>query len=129
MLRPKTHGVLCLVKWKGQVLLVQHTYIKDYWSVPGGGVKREETAEEAGRRELREEVGIEVRDLHYLGQLFSTREFKRDTVDCFWAEVEGGAIVIDGREILKAEWFDKNKLPQKLSVMTKQIVEMLSQLT
>jgi NAD+ diphosphatase len=124
LLRPKTHGVLCLLEWQGKVLLVQHTYIKNFWAVPGGGVKSGEAVEDACRRELREEVGIEVGELHYLGQLFSTREFKKDMVDCFWTEVGSGNYTVDMREIFRAEWFEKNSLPKPLSAMTLQILRM-----
>ena len=44
---------------EGQVLLVKHTY-QPHWYLPGGGVKKGESARAAVIRELKEEVGIIV---------------------------------------------------------------------
>ena len=43
----------------GQILLVKHTY-QPYWYLPGGGVKKGESAKAALLRELKEEVGLVV---------------------------------------------------------------------
>jgi len=50
-----------IIRKNDDVLLVRHT--KDgmtYWLLPGGGVKFGETVEEALRREVKEETGLEV---------------------------------------------------------------------
>jgi 8-oxo-dGTP pyrophosphatase MutT (NUDIX family) len=59
--RPVSVGVLGLVVDEaGRVLLVEHSY-RHGWYLPGGGVKRREALDDALRRELREEVGVEPR--------------------------------------------------------------------
>ncbi len=46
----------------GQILLVRHEKIgKIYWLIPGGGVDFGESAEEALKREFREEVGLDIK--------------------------------------------------------------------
>ncbi|WP_026212642.1 NUDIX domain-containing protein [Longispora albida] len=64
--KPRTFGVKVLVLHpddSGRFLLVQHSYgDRDLWSLPGGGYRpRRESAEDAARRECREELGIELR--------------------------------------------------------------------
>lgn len=43
----------------GSVLLVEPTY-KDYWEVPGGAVELDESPLSAARREVKEELGLDL---------------------------------------------------------------------
>jgi 8-oxo-dGTP diphosphatase len=55
-----TVGAMALIERDdGALLLVRLSY-RNSWGVPGGLLKRGETPEEAVRREVREEVGVEV---------------------------------------------------------------------
>jgi len=44
---------------QNQILLVKHTY-QPHWYLPGGGVKKRESAKKAVLRELKEEMGLTV---------------------------------------------------------------------
>src|SRR6266403_3322626 len=56
----------------GRVLLLHHRFRPGSgWGIPGGFVQRGEQPDEALRRELREEVGLEIEDM----SLFKTRAF------------------------------------------------------
>lgn len=59
------------------ILLIQRKYppFKNAWAIPGGFILPDETLEDAVRRELREETGIEV---NYLEQLYTFGAPKRD---------------------------------------------------
>ncbi len=49
------------------VTVRKHDPVKGTWDLPGGFVDPGETAEEALRREIREELSMELGDLHYFG--------------------------------------------------------------
>ena len=61
-----------LLDENGRVLLARFEYHgRTWWAAPGGGLERAETHEEAARREIREETGLNLR---YLGPWIWTRE-------------------------------------------------------
>src|SRR5512139_3116265 len=57
--RPQTRGAAVALWHDGRVLLVRTSY-RNCYSLPGGFARRGEPSEYAARRELREEVGIEL---------------------------------------------------------------------
>lgn len=113
--RPVSVGVLALVvDDAGQILLVEHTY-RHGWYLPGGGVRRKEPLDEALRRELREEVGVEPSEeprLH--GVYWNFAEGKSDHVVVFtverWQRKPARSI-----EIADARFFGPDELPEDTS--------------
>lgn len=60
----------------GDVLLVRPYIGRQDWALPGGGVKRGESYEQAAAREVHEEAGIAINsELHYLGRILSYESF------------------------------------------------------
>ncbi len=58
--------VLSLVEFNGKILLCKRA-IKPrlgFWALPGGYMEKNETVEDAARRETKEETGVEVNKLH-----------------------------------------------------------------
>jgi 8-oxo-dGTP pyrophosphatase MutT (NUDIX family) len=82
LLKPITAGVKILLIKEGKVLLVHHTYKKG-WYLPGGGVKRGETLEQAARREAAEEVGASLDELQLFGLYSNLTKYQSDHVTVF----------------------------------------------
>lgn len=93
------------------------------FSVIAGYVEPGETLEDCVRREIREEVGLEVRNIRYFGS--QAWPFSGSLMVGFTAEHAGGEIRVDGREILEADWFAPDRLPEipgKMSI-ARQLIE------
>lgn len=110
--RPVRIGVRVVVLQERQVLLIRQTYVAG-WFLPGGGVKRGETLEQAARREAREEVGAELGELQMLGAYTNFTEWKSDHNVVFLAR----AATLGGRpdgEVAEARFFSLEQLPEGL---------------
>lgn len=110
--QPQKRGVKCVLTRGPDVLLVRHTYGPETrWELPGGGVKRREEPGAAARREAHEELGVDVTDWRFLGDLFDRIDGKRDRLWCYTAELDDREIVPDGAEIAETRWFRRDELP------------------
>ncbi|MFC2070148.1 NAD(+) diphosphatase [Chloroflexota bacterium] len=79
-------------------------------TIIAGFVEPGETLEECVKREVFEEVGIQVRNIRYLKS--QPWPFPNSLMIGFTAEYESGEISVDGKEISEAGWYDANNLPE-----------------
>lgn len=111
-------AVIVLIEGGGRMLLARSPHFAaGVYSTIAGFVEPGESLEEAVAREIREEVGIEVRNVRY----FSSQPwpFPNSLMIGFVADHAGGEIRIDPAEIEDARWFgpdDLPALPSKLSI-------------
>jgi NAD+ diphosphatase len=104
-------AVIVLVERGGQCLLACSPRFKDgFYSTLAGFAEPGETLEETVAREVREETGIEVRDIRYFGS--QPWPFPDSLMVGFTAQYAQGEIRVDGREILDAQWFSFDRLPK-----------------
>lgn len=109
LFRPVRIGVRVMMVQDGMVWLVRHTYL-DGWFLPGGGVDRYETLEQAARREAREEAGAELNNMTMLGVFSNFAQWKTDHTAVFLCDdfmVTGKS---DG-EIAEVRTFPLSELP------------------
>ncbi len=79
------------------------------YSCLAGFVEPGESMEEAVHREVREEVGIELKDVRYWGS--QPWPFPHSLMLGFRATYAGGDLVLDEGEILDAQWHGPDDLP------------------
>jgi 8-oxo-dGTP pyrophosphatase MutT (NUDIX family) len=114
--RPYTYGVKCIVRDDdGRVLFVRHAYgDRAGWELPGGGRRRSEDPEAAIRREMHEELGIELRDLRVMGEVEIVGSHKRTLIRCFAASTGGAPVRLAAAEIAQARWAPPDAPPRPL---------------
>ena len=122
LVRPTVTGVMFLLTDGDRVLLVRHTYGPSKWEVPGGSIKRREQPISAARRELREELGLDLGELTSLGELAVTLNWRRGRVHCFQAALRTPRIELDQAELADAQWFQRTALPANVGRYVPEIV-------
>ena len=124
--RVRTTGVkVMLFNPAGELLLIRNGYgDSDLFLLPGGGVSRGESPAAAAAREVREELGLNIRDVEPVWTFESGAEGKRDTIHLFKAIVDGPPTV-DDVEVIEARFFPLDALPDRVSPATlRRIAEM-----
>ncbi len=120
--RPESRGVKVILKHGDEILLVQHNYGHRLWTIPGGGVKTDESLEDGARREIAEELDVTVSELNDIGSYFTDYEYKKVTVECFVAEVASKEIHSDNFEIAETGWFPLANLPSPRALSVDKIL-------
>ena len=106
---------------EGRILLLEHVFRADRgWGVPGGFVSKGEQPEEALRRELREEVSIELEDVRFL---FARNLRTLKQVEFYFLARAIGNPTPSSFEIKQAQWFPLNDLPPELSKDQRKLIE------
>ena len=104
-------AIIVLVERDKELLLARSRhFMPGMYSVLAGFVEPGESLEEAVVREVREEVGIEVKDIQYFGS--QPWPFPHSLMIGFTATYAGGEITIDDTEIEDAGWFSVDSLPR-----------------
>ena len=113
IVKPRRFGVKVAIQSpdSSEFLLVQHSYDQqDVFTFPGGGYSpKKETPEQAGAREIKEELGLVIGRIGVLGNYTSTLEGKRDTITCLHGIVEKGELNLNA-EIADTIWVSGEEL-------------------
>jgi 8-oxo-dGTP diphosphatase len=107
----------------GRVLLLRHVLRKGSgWGIPGGFLRAGEQPEDAVRRELREETGLELErvELAFVRTLRSVRQVEV----IFRGRLASEAVARAEKsfEVDRAEWFERDAFPQDLSESQRRVV-------
>lgn len=81
-----------------------------FYSVLAGFVEPGESLEECVAREVKEEAGVDIKNIRYFGS--QPWPFPDSLMVGFTADYAGGEILMDKTEILDAGWFAADNLPQ-----------------
>ncbi len=103
-------AVIVAIRKNDQILLAHALrFPQKFYSTLAGFVEAGESLEECLRREVREEVGIEIKNIEYFGS--QPWAFPHSLMIGFKAEYESGEIKVDETEIDHADWFNADNLP------------------
>jgi NAD+ diphosphatase len=122
---PQLSPVIITLVRRGREILLAKAASRTYFSCVAGFVEPGESLEESIRREVKEEVGLEVKNIKYFGS--QPWPFPNNLMVGFSADWVAGDIKVDGKEIADAKWFDRDNLPEEAlpprSSISRQMIE------
>ena len=105
--------VAAIISKGGKIFATQRGYgdFKDGWEFPGGKVEQGESPEQAIIREIKEELGADIKVTGVLTTVEHDYPTFHLSMDCFWAELKEGTSV----ELLEheaAKWLSLDSLDE-----------------
>ena len=98
-----------------KVLLIQRGFdpYKGCWAFPGGFMNMDETTEQCAIRELEEETGLKVTNIHQIGAYSKVdRDPRGRTITVAYLAIVDEPIAVTGQDdAAKAEWWPVSNLP------------------
>ena len=109
---PRVSPAMMALVTRGRDLLLAraHRFPPAMYSALAGFVEPGETIEDCVRREVKEEVGVDVGTLTYFAS--QSWAFPHSLMIAYTAEYAGGELVPDGTEIADVRWFPADALPE-----------------
>jgi ADP-ribose pyrophosphatase YjhB (NUDIX family) len=111
-----TATVACVIEDDaGRILLLKHRFrTGSGWGIPGGFINAGEQPEEALRREVCEEVGLDLRALHFV---FVRTRKRPNNIEFIYRGASGATKPVTPRsiEIISLAWFALDALPHNLA--------------
>jgi ADP-ribose pyrophosphatase YjhB (NUDIX family) len=125
--QPQTRGVTCAITRDNEVLLVRHTYGDGHlWGLPGGLMRSGESPSETARREIAEELGLEIKRWELIGTIRDREHGRHGLVFCLRAPAPAANLDLDAGEIAAAGWFPRGALPEQTQKRTRAVMARLA---
>jgi NAD+ diphosphatase len=109
---PRLSPAVIMVVHRGDDLLLANGRLTPgtFYGPVAGFVEAGETLEHAVRREVREELGVEIGAVEYVTS--QSWPFPNSLMIGFFAQYVGGEIDVDPSEIIDAKWFGPDDMPR-----------------
>lgn len=123
VLRPHLRRARCLVFHGDSVLLVQHIGGGREWTIPGGGVQAGESVVDTAKRELQEELNLNITEAREDGEITVREGFMTLTALMVIAKSADTALKPRRLEIRQADWFKLDNLPEHVSSLAREALD------
>lgn len=124
-------GVGCgafILNDRNELLLQQRNKApeKGYWSIPGGKVEMFETFHQAVKREIKEEIGVEIEIIDLLGicdHIIRSEKSHWVSPPFLCKITKGEPKIMEPTKHIDMKWFSLDNLPENITITTKYALE------
>lgn len=124
-------GVLIFSE-KDELLIVKISY-KEHWSIPGGVVEENESPKQAGIREVKEEIGLEFKDIKFVCIDYTKADVNKNKDESLQFIFTAGKISnefinkiqIDNKEVIEFAFKPVEQVSELLGGPTRNLVKRL----
>lgn len=110
-------AIIVAINNNDKLLMAKHSYHKTFnYALIAGFVEAGESIEEAVKREVKEEVGINIKNIKYVKS--QPWPFPNSLMLGFTADYDSGEISVDGDEIIEAKWFKPDEIEKPSSTIS-----------
>ncbi len=106
-------AVKVILEKNGKFLLIQRAYPPDAntWDAPGGQQEFGETLEECGIREVKEEIGLDIKLKDFVGftEIFDPKIERHTILIYYFGKISGGDIILE-HEVKDVKWVSKQNI-------------------
>jgi NAD+ diphosphatase len=112
---PRMDPAVIMLISRGERCLLghEHRFPEKLYSTLAGFVEPGDDIEHAVRREIKEEAGIDVGEVHYIGS--QPWPFPHSLMIGCWGEAQSDELVLDSGEIADARWFSRHEVASMLA--------------
>lgn len=102
--------VAAIIKKEDKIFITRRGYGEfiDMWEFPGGKIEDGESKEEALKREIKEELELDIENLEYLTTVDYDYPNFHLKMDCFICEIAGGKLSLNAHN--DAKWINFDEL-------------------
>lgn len=115
---------------KQQILLIKRGAepFKGYWGLVGGYIEWDESAEDAVKREVKEEIGMQVTETRLIGVYTKPERHPKQVINIAYAVTAIGEPKA-GDDAVEYQWTSLSQLPDELAFDHRQIISDYLKLT
>jgi 8-oxo-dGTP diphosphatase len=89
---------------EGKILFVRSNATQEQWAFPGGKQEKDETPQQTVSREIKEELGLDIKVKGELGNYIYVSKNRKFDIRCFVAESVESDLREDSTEIIEVKW-------------------------